>query len=84
MHTERASSAPPYAVRSCTRRASTWRRQRDEGSLKGLGPKKRGRQPSKNRKSKRVAQLEGEVRRLRKKLEQAETIIEIPKKLPRS
>lgn len=60
---------------------TTWRRQCDEGSLKGLAPKKRGRKPSKNRKSKREAQLEGEVRRLRKKLEQAETIIEIQKKV---
>jgi len=60
---------------------TTWRRQRDEGSLKGLAPRKRGRKPSKNRKSKREAQLEGEVRRLRKKLEQAETIIEIQKKV---
>ena len=60
---------------------TTWRRQRDEGSLQGLAPKKRGRKPSKNRKSKREAQLEAEVRRLRKKLEQAETIIEIQKKV---
>ena len=60
---------------------TTWRRQREEGSLKGLAPKKRGRKPSKNRKSKREAQLEGDVRRLRKKLEQAETIIEIQKKV---
>ena len=60
---------------------TTWRRQRDEGSLKGLAPKKRGRKPNKNRKSKREAQLEGEVRRLRKKLEQAEAIIDIQKKV---
>jgi len=63
---------------------TTWRRQQEEGSLKGLAPKKRGRKPNKNRKSKREAQLEGEVRRLRKKLEQAEAIIDIQKKLPRS
>ena len=60
---------------------TTWRRQREEGSLKGLTPKKRGRKPNKNRKSKREAQLESENRRLRKKLEQAETIIEIQKKV---
>jgi transposase len=60
---------------------TTWRRQREEGSLKGLAPKKRGRKPSKNRKSKREAQLESENRRLRRKLEQAEAIIEIQKKV---
>ena len=60
---------------------TTWRRQQEEGSLQGLAPKKRGRKPNKNRKSKREAQLEGEVRRLRKKLEQAEAIIDIQKKV---
>ncbi len=60
---------------------TTWRRQREEGSLKGLAPKKRGRKPNENRKSKREAQLESEVRRLRKKLEQAEAIIDIQKKV---
>ena len=60
---------------------TTWRRQREEGSLKGLAPKKRGRKPNENRKSKREAQLEGEVSRLRKKLEQAEAIIDIQKKV---
>ena len=60
---------------------STWRRQREDGSLKGLTPKKRGRKPTKNPQSKRVTQLESEVRRLRKKLDQAEAIIEIQKKV---
>lgn len=60
---------------------TTWRRQQEEGSLKGLAPKKRGRKPNKNRKSKREAQLESENRRLRKKLEQAEAIIDIQKKV---
>lgn len=60
---------------------TTWRRQLEEGSLKALAPKKRGRKPDKDRKSKREVQLERENRRLRKKLEQAETIIEIQKKV---
>ena len=60
---------------------TTWRRQREEGSLKGLAPKKRGRKAKKSPQSKRVAQLEGEVRRLRQKLEQAEAIIDIQKKV---
>ena len=60
---------------------TTWRRQVEDGSLKALAPKKRGRKPDKDRKSKREVQLERENRRLRKKLEQAETIIEIQKKV---
>jgi transposase-like protein len=56
---------------------STWRRQREDGSLKGLAPKKRGRKTTKNPQSKRVAQLDRKVRRLSKKLEQAEAIIEV-------
>jgi transposase-like protein len=60
---------------------TTWRRQREEGSLKGLAPKKRGRKSKKSPKSKRVAQLESENRRLRRKLEQAEAIIDIQKKV---
>jgi transposase-like protein len=60
---------------------SSWRRQRERGSLEGLAPKKRGRKPTTNRKSKRETQLERENRRLRKKLEQAEAIIDIQKKV---
>ncbi len=58
-----------------------WRRQREEGSLKGLTPKRRGRKTKKSPQSKHVAQLEGEVRRLRQKLEQAEAIIDNQKKV---
>ena len=60
---------------------TNWRRQRDEGSLKGLTPKRRGRKAKKSPQSKRVAQLEGEVLRLQRKLEQAEAIIDIQKKV---
>lgn len=60
---------------------TTWRRQKEEGSLKGLTPRKRGRKANKNPQSKRVAQLERENSRLRRQLEQAETIIEIQKKV---
>jgi transposase-like protein len=60
----------------------TWRRQRDEGALVGLAPKKRGRKSRpKNPLTARVAELEQENRRLRDKLQRAETIIEVQKKL---
>jgi transposase-like protein len=57
---------------------STWRRQRAEGALQALG-KKRGRKAKPRDKEKE--QLIKENARLRRKLEQAEKIIEIQKKL---
>ncbi len=61
---------------------SKWRQQRDEGVLAGLTPKKRGRKPRKvSAEARRIAELEREVGRLRQKLAQAETIIEVQKKL---
>jgi len=61
---------------------ATWRQQREEGSLKGLAPKKRGRKGQKNDPMfRKVTQLEKENRRLKKKLEQAELIIDIQKKV---
>jgi len=61
---------------------ATWRRQREEGTLKGLAPKKRGRKSQKNDPMyRKVSQLEKENRRLKKKLEQAELIIDIQKKV---
>ena len=63
---------------------SKWRRQRDAGALEGLRPKKRGRKARPvDPQAKRIAQLEKENERLRRKLEQAETIIEVQKKLSR-
>ena len=61
---------------------STWRRQRDEGSLAGLTPKRRGRKP--NPDAPLIAEnerLRRETQRLAAKLRQAETIIEVQKKL---
>jgi len=61
---------------------STWRQQREEGSLSGLEPKKRGRKTKpKSPLTKRLAELERENRKLRERLEQAETIIEVQKKV---
>ena len=61
---------------------STWRRQRDAGELTGTGSVKRGRKAQpKDPRDKRIAELERETRRLQAKLEQAETIIAIQKKV---
>ena len=61
---------------------STWRRQRDEGALQGLTPKKRGRKARPvDPQARRVAELEREVARLHRKLEKAETIITFQKKV---
>jgi len=63
---------------------SKWRQQREEGALEGLRPKKRGRKARpRNPLARRVAELERDNERLRKKLEQAETIIDVQKKLSR-
>ena len=61
---------------------STWRRQRDEGVLAGLAPKRRGRKA----KRKDAVALENERlcrenERLALRLKQAETIIEVQKKV---
>jgi len=61
---------------------TTWRRQREEGILNGLSPRKRGRKAKEiNPLAKRVAELERENRKLDKKLKQAEIIIEFQKKI---
>ena len=61
---------------------STWRRQREEGSLNALTPGKRGRKvkPS-NPLSRRVEELERENRKLEGQLKQARAVIEVQKKL---
>jgi transposase-like protein len=61
---------------------TTWRRQREQGSLAALSPKKRGRPavpPSPL--ARRVAELERDNARLTQRLQQAETIIAVQKKL---
>ena len=58
-----------------------WRRQREEGQLKGLSPKKRGRKARKgNPLEKKVLKLERENRKLQEKLRKAEIIIDVQKK----
>lgn len=61
---------------------STWRQQRDEGTLVGLTPKRRGRKA--NPDAPLIAEnlrLTRETQRLAAKLRQAEMIIDIQKKL---
>jgi transposase-like protein len=60
---------------------SDWRRQREAGALEGLRPRKRGRKPAPEKQ--RVTELERENARLRHRLEQAEAIIDVQKKLAR-
>ena len=58
---------------------ATWRRQRDEIAKAGLKARKRG--PKSKAVDPRVKQLERENLRLKRRLEQAETIIDFQKKL---
>jgi len=61
---------------------TNWRRQREEGALGGLAPRKRGRKPDPATAERRViAQLSKENERLRDQLKKAQTIIEVQKKL---
>lgn len=60
---------------------STWRRQSARGELDGLSSKKRG--PAIDVATREIEKLKRENERLRKKLEKAETIIEVQKKLSR-
>lgn len=57
-----------------------WRKLRDEGLLLSLEPKKRGTAP-RTPEDKRLSELERENARLRGKLDQAEKIIDVQKKL---
>ena len=59
-----------------------WRRQREQGALREMRGRRRG--PKAEPIDPRVKQLETETRRLQRKLQRAETIITLQKKLPRS
>lgn len=59
-----------------------WRKQREVGQLAALAPQKRGRKhQAVNPLAAEVARLQRENERLTKKLQQAETIIEVQKKI---
>ena len=61
---------------------TTWRRQREEGSLQGFEPQKRGhRAKPQNPSAEHIAQLEKENQRLKQQLRKAEIIIEAQKKI---
>lgn len=61
---------------------TTWRRQKEQGILNAMKPKKRGRKNKKvNPLSSEVARLEKEKRQLEDKLRKAEIIIEAQKKI---
>ena len=61
---------------------TTWRRLRDSGALAGLTPRKRGRKADPaNKETRRMADLEREIQRLRERLAKAEIIIDVQKKV---
>jgi len=61
---------------------SKWRRQREAGALAGLAPRKRGCKPHpQTSQMRRVTELERECEQLRHRLAQAETIIDVQKKV---
>jgi transposase-like protein len=60
----------------------TWRRQRDDGMLDALKPKRRGRKPKQNQPLvKENEQLKKENQRLRERLRKSELVIDVQKKL---
>ncbi len=60
----------------------TWRAQRDRGELAGLAPKKRGPKPRPvDERDREIALLKRENARLEARLEKAEAIIEVQKKV---
>jgi transposase-like protein len=58
---------------------SKWRRQREAGQMNGLAPRQRG--PKPDPQAAELAQLRRENERLKRKLQQAEVIINAQKKL---
>jgi transposase len=61
---------------------TTWRRQRERGIFEGLTPKKRGRK-NKDELERELNTLRRENEQLQERLEQAEAIIDVQKKLSR-
>jgi transposase len=61
---------------------TAWRKQREEGALNGLREKKRGRKPKRrDPKDLELGRLRREKQKLEERLRQAETIIEVQKKV---
>jgi len=60
---------------------NTWQHQRERGELAGLSPRRRGRkEKAVNPLAKQVAELERDKRRLERKLQRAELLLDIQKK----
>lgn len=61
---------------------TTWRRQKEQGILEAMSPKKRGRKKiERNPLSRELARLQRENEQLKNKLKKAHTIIEVQKKV---
>jgi transposase-like protein len=61
---------------------AAWRKQRDEGALDGLEGKQRGRKPQrKDARDQELQRLRKENEELQRRLRQAETIIDVQKKV---
>lgn len=60
---------------------TTWRRQREQGELQALAPKRRGRKSTVNPLAQENQRLHAEVARLSRRLQQAELIIDVQKKV---
>lgn len=60
---------------------TTWRRQREQGTLQALSPKKRGRKSALNPLAEENRQLRTDNARLARRLQQAELIIDVQKKV---
>jgi transposase-like protein len=61
---------------------TTWRAARDRGELAGLSPRKRGPTVTPpDPREKKIAELEREVARQRKRAERAEALVDVQKKL---
>jgi hypothetical protein len=60
---------------------TAWRRVRTGEALEALAAKRRGRKPTRDVRDRELARLARENARLRRKLAQAEAVIEVQKKL---
>ena len=60
---------------------TTWRRERGEGQLAGLTPKKRGRKPQQNPLAEEYARLQREHEKLKHELFKANAVIDVQRKV---